>query len=46
VPPAIAARAETPAGGERLAAGAPAREMLDLEPETPILPHPAKVEEP
>jgi len=41
----IAVRAEAPEAGDHLAAGAPAGEMLDLEPETPILPHPAKVEE-
>ena len=43
---AIAASAGATKDGKRLAAGAPAVEMLDLEPETPILPPPAKVEEP
>jgi hypothetical protein len=44
--PAIAASAEAAESEKRLAAQAPAVEMLDLEPETPILPPPAKVEEP
>jgi hypothetical protein len=44
--PAIAASAGAAESGKRLAAQAPAVEMLDLEPETPILPPPAKVEEP
>ena len=44
--PAISASAEAAESGERLAAQAAAVEMLDLEPETPILPPPAKVEEP
>ena len=43
--PAIAASAGAAESGERLAAQAAAVEMLDLEPETPILPPPAKVEE-
>ncbi len=42
---AIAANAEAAESEERFAATAPAVEMLDLEPKTPILPHPAKVEE-
>ena len=44
--PAISASAEAAESGERLAVQAAAVEMLDLEPETPILPPPAKVEEP
>ncbi len=44
--PAIATGAGAAESGKRLAAPAPAGEMLDLEPETPILPPPAKVEEP
>jgi hypothetical protein len=44
--PAIAASAGAAESEERLAAPAPAVDMLDLEQETPILPHPVKVEEP
>jgi ribonuclease G len=44
--PAIAAGEETAEGGKRFPALTPAVEMLDLEPETPILPPPTKVEEP
>jgi hypothetical protein len=44
--PAIAAGDGAAESGERFAASTPAAEMLDLEPETPILPPPAKVEEP
>jgi hypothetical protein len=43
--PAIAASAGATESGKRFAAPAPAGEMLDLEPKTPILPHPAEVEE-
>jgi ribonuclease G len=43
--PAISASAGTAKSGKRFAAPAPAGEMLDLEPKTPILPHPAEVEE-
>jgi hypothetical protein len=43
--PAIAASAGAAESGNRFAAPAPAVEMLDLEPKTPILPHPAEVEE-
>jgi hypothetical protein len=44
--PPIAASAEAAKSGERLADPASGAEMLDLEQETPILPHPVKVEEP
>ena len=44
--PAIVANAEAAKSEKRFAAPAPAAEMLDLEAETPILPPPAKVEEP
>jgi hypothetical protein len=44
--PAIAANDGAAESEKRLAALTPAVEMLDLEPETPILPPPAKVEEP
>jgi hypothetical protein len=43
--PAIAASAGATESEKRVAAPAPAVEMLDLEPKTPILPHPAEVEE-
>jgi ribonuclease G len=42
---ALAASAGAAEGKNRFAAPAPAGEMLDLEPKTPILPHPAEVEE-
>jgi hypothetical protein len=44
--PTIAASAGASESEKRFAAPTPAVEMLDLEPETPILPHPAKVKEP
>jgi ribonuclease G len=44
--PAIAASDGAAESEKRFAASTPAVEMLDLEPETPILPAPAKVEEP
>ena len=44
--PAMAASAEAVESARAGAAPAPVVEMLDLEPETPILPLPAKVEEP
>jgi hypothetical protein len=44
--PPIAASAGAAKSGERLADPASGVEMLDLEQETPILPHPVKVEEP
>jgi hypothetical protein len=43
--PVIAASAEATESEKRFEAPAPAAEMLDLEPKTPILPHPAEVEE-
>jgi hypothetical protein len=43
--PAIAADAGAAESEKRFADPAPAAEMLDLEPKTPILPHPAEVEE-
>jgi len=42
----VAARPEAAGSGKSFPAPVPAVEMLDLEPETPILPPPAKVEEP
>jgi len=44
--PAMAASADAVESARAGAAPAPVVEMLDLEPETPILPLPAKVEEP
>ena len=44
--PAVADSDGAAESGERFAASIPAVEMLDLEAETPILPPPAKVEEP
>jgi hypothetical protein len=44
--PALAAHAGATEGEKPFAAPTPAVEMLDLEQETPILPPPAKVEEP
>jgi hypothetical protein len=43
--PVIAASAGATESEKPFAAPAPVVEMLDLEPKTPILPHPAKVEE-
>jgi hypothetical protein len=43
--PASAANAGAAKGEKRFATPAPAVEVLDLEPKTPILPHPAEVEE-
>jgi ribonuclease G len=43
--PATAANAGAAKAEKRLATSTPAAEVLDLEPKTPILPHPAEVEE-